>query len=106
MADTNRIKKIKLSNGSVYAIFDEGSLRLNSDHELITGNSIVDEVIIQGHLQIAEIDDVPVNQSIEKVLTWDPLTGSIYTCTLAELFNDVNLDVNNHILTLNKPLDA
>ena len=57
MADTLRIKKIKLNDGSVYAIFDEGSLRLNDNNVLITGNNIVDNMIIKGSLQITEIDD-------------------------------------------------
>ena len=67
MAD-NRIKKIKLSNGSVYSIFDEGSLRLNSNNILITGNSIVDEVILEGNLYITEVDDIPITSNIDNVL--------------------------------------
>lgn len=75
MADTLRIKKIKLNDGSVYAIFDEGSLRLNDNNVLITGNNIVDNMIIKGSLQITEIDDIPVNKSLEYVLTWDAQLG-------------------------------
>lgn len=75
MADTLRIKKIKLNDGSVYAIFDEGSLRLNDNNVLITGNNIVDNMIIKGSLQITEIDDIPVNKSLEYVLTWDASIG-------------------------------
>lgn len=104
MADTLRIKKIKLNDGSVYAIFDEGSLRLNDNNVLITGNDTVDNVIINGSLQITEIDDIPVNKSLEYVLTWDASTGSFYKCTLADLFSDdiykLSVD-NNNILTLN-----
>lgn len=104
MADTLRIKKIKLNDGSVYAIFDEGSLRLNDNNVLITGNNIVDNMIIKGSLQITEIDDIPVNKSLEYVLTWDASIGAFYKCTLADLFsNDIyELSVdNNNILTLN-----
>ena len=104
MADTLRIKKIKLNDGSVYAIFDEGSLRLNDNNVLITGNDMVDNVIINGSLQITEIDDIPVNKSLEYVLTWDASTGSFYKCTLADLFSDdiyeLSVD-NNNVLTLN-----
>lgn len=75
MADTLRIKKIKLNDGSVYAIFDEGSLRLNDNNVLITGNNIVDNMIIKGSLQITEIDDIPVDKSLEYVLTWDASIG-------------------------------
>lgn len=102
MADVSKIKKIKLSDGSVYAIFDEGSLRLNDQRILVTGNSVVDEVIVNGRLKIIEIDDIPIEKSIDKVLTWDSATGSLYTCTLQELFKDLyGLDVTNHVLILN-----
>lgn len=56
-----RIKKIKLSNGQIYSIFDEGALRLNEDDVLLTGNEIVDKVILQGQLYITEVDDVAVD---------------------------------------------
>lgn len=74
------IKKIKLSNGSVYSIFDEGALRLNKgpdgskkypdspDDLLITGNAIVDSVLLEGVLKITEIDDVPVGTAIDNVM--------------------------------------
>lgn len=62
------IKKIKLSDGSVYSIFDEGALRLNDEGKLITGNGMVDSLILDG-LYIVEIDDVPVEHSIDNVVT-------------------------------------
>ena len=62
------IKKIKLSDGSVYSIFDEGALRLNDEGKLITGNGTVDSLILDG-LYIVEIDDVPVENSIDNVVT-------------------------------------
>lgn len=86
MAD---IKKIKLSDGSVYSIFDEGALRLNKDNILITGNKIVDEVIIQGHLEIVEIDDIPVDQAIDNVLVQDPITGRIARRSTSQLLADI-----------------
>jgi hypothetical protein len=78
MADTQRrIKKIKLSDGSIYSIFDEGSLRLNVNNILVTGNDIVDTVILNGNLSITEIDDIPVSDSIDNVLVQDSTTGEI-----------------------------
>ena len=44
------IKKVKLSDGSVYSFFDNGALRLNENNVLITGNDVVDQVIIQKKL--------------------------------------------------------
>lgn len=62
------IKRIKLSDGSVYSIFDEGALRLNSEGKLITGNKVVDALIIGG-LYITEVDDMPLGSGIDNVLT-------------------------------------
>lgn len=105
MADNLRIKKIKLSNGSVYSIFDEGSLHLNENNVLITGNSIVDEAILDGHLYITEIDDIPVNQSIDNVLVQDSTTGEIKKRTTNKLLEDIggisySMDETNGILSL------
>ena len=63
------IKKIKLSNGKIYSIYDEGALRLSPENKLITGNSIVDKLILEGHLYIVEIDDQPITQDINNLLT-------------------------------------
>lgn len=105
MADNLRIKKIKLSNGSVYSIFDEGSLHLNENNVLITGNSIVDEAILDGHLYITEIDDIPVNQSIDNVLVQDPTTGEIKKRTTNKLLEDIggisySMNDTNGVLSL------
>lgn len=66
------IKKITLVNAEgeeqVFSIFDEGALRLNSDKILVTGNTIVDEVILKGHFKISKIDDVPVGTAIDNVM--------------------------------------
>ena len=71
------IKKVKLSDGSVYSFFDNGALRLNENNILITGNDVVDQVIIQKNLTIIEIDDVPIEQTIDNVLVQDKTTGRI-----------------------------
>lgn len=105
MADNLRIKKIKLSNGSVYSIFDEGSLHLNDNNVLITGNSIVDEAILDGHLYITEIDDVPIANSIDNVLVQDSTTGEIKKRTTDKLLEDIggisySMNDTNGILSL------
>lgn len=83
------IKKIKLSDGSIYSIFDEGALRLNENHILITGNSVVDTVIINGGLSIMEIDDVPIEQAIDNVLVQDITTGQIMKRSTDQLLADI-----------------
>lgn len=59
-ATSGNIKKIKLSNGSIYSIFDQGALRLSPENKIITGVGAVDRAILDGHLSITEIDDVPL----------------------------------------------
>lgn len=62
------IRTIRLSDGQVYSVFDPLALRLDANGNLITGNAVVDNVILNGHLKITEIDSVPVNTSIDNVL--------------------------------------
>lgn len=73
------IKKIKLSDGSVYSIFDEGAIRLNEAGKLITGNTIVDKIILEDNVYIAEIDDVPVDSDIDNVVTMVRDENGYYT---------------------------
>lgn len=86
----NRIKKIKLSNGTIYSIFDDGALRLNDAGILITGNAVVDQVILQGGLTIAEVDDVDVNKlEYTKVLVQDSTTGKVVGKDKNKLLEDI-----------------
>ena len=84
------IKKIKLSDGSVYSIFDEGALRLDpKSNKLLTGNQVVDNVIIEGNLSILEIDDVPLDAAIDNVLVQDATTGQIKKRSTDKLLEDI-----------------
>lgn len=83
------IKKVKLSDGSVYSFFDNGALRLNENNILITGSKVVDRVIIQKNLTIIEIDDVPIEQAIDNVLVQDKTTGRIMKRSTDQLLADI-----------------
>ena len=84
------IKKIKLSDGSIYSIFDEGALRLDPEsNKLLTGNQVVDNVIIGGNLSILEIDDVPLDAAIDNVLVQDATTGQIKKRSTDKLLEDI-----------------
>ena len=84
------IKKIKLSDGSVYSIFDEGALRLDPEsNKLLTGNKVVDNVIIEGNLSILEIDDVPLDAAIDNVLVQDATTGQVKKRSTDKLLEDI-----------------
>lgn len=69
------IKTIKLSDGSVYSIFDNGALRLNEQGYLITGNSIVDQKITCEGIYIVEIDEEPVENTINNLVTMVQING-------------------------------
>lgn len=100
----NRIKKVKLSNGSVYSIFDEGALRLNSDKVICTGNTVVDEAILNGHLSITEIDDIPIAQLTEDILVTDA-NGTVYKENIRQVLREigcVTAEVTDEILFLDK----
>lgn len=98
------IKKIKLNNGAVYSIFDEGALRLDSiTHKLITGNSVVDQVLLDGDLYITEVDDIPVDPT--NILVWESASGKIYKRSTDLLLADIGgisykMDTDTGILSL------
>ena len=98
------IKKIKLSNDQIYSIFDNGALRIDdATHKLITGNSIVDQVLLDGDLYIAEVDDIPVDPT--NVLVWEEATGQIYKRSTNLLLEDIGgisygMDEDTGILSL------
>ena len=84
------IKKIKLSDGSVYSIFDEGALRLDPEsNKLLTGNQVVDNVIIEGNLSTLEIDDVPLDAATDNVLVQDATTGQVKKRSTDKLLEDI-----------------
>ena len=69
MAEMGNIKKIKLSNGDIYTIFDQDALRLDpTTKKIITGVGPVDEAILDGHLFITEIDEIPLADTTYQVL--------------------------------------
>jgi len=93
----NRISKIKLSSGQTYAIYDANALRLNDKNVLITGDKTVDDLILNGHMSIVEIDDVPVADSIANVLVQDPNTGKIVKRAISNLLKDIGgISYNMH----------
>lgn len=98
----NKIRKIRLTDGSVYSIFDEGAIRLNANGVLITGNAIVDKVILDGHLSIMEIDDMDV--ATDNVLV-QASNGEIQKRGADKLLKDIggasyNLDDQDGILSI------
>lgn len=102
MATTNRIKKIKLNDGSVYSIFDEGALRLNENKIICTGNTVVDEAIIDGHLSITEIDDIPLADITEDILVTDA-NGQIHKENIRTVLKNIGCitaSVENEVLNL------
>ena len=86
---TTKIKRIKLSDGTICNIFDTGALRLNENGILVTDNEIVNQMIINRGLCITTIDDVPVDQLIHNVLVQDTTTNEIKKRTANQLLSDI-----------------
>lgn len=82
-----KITKVKLSDGQIYSFFDTGAIRQNAQGVLITGNQIIDEAILQGHLYITEIDDM--NVAVDNVLTQNASTGEIMKRDADKLLEDI-----------------
>ena len=86
-----KIKKVQLSNGDIYSIFDEGALRLDANNVLLTGSTPVDEAILQGNLYITRLNDLPLydedSESSEhidpEVVFIDPSTGELLKASLS-----------------------
>lgn len=96
------IKRIKLANGDIYTIFDEGALRLGDvDSEgnapLLTGNPAVDNIIISTGVSITQVDDVPVTQSDLQVIFRDPTTGKLQKGSLE--YAQMRLGIKTYGLT-------
>lgn len=109
MADeTKRIKKIKLNDGQVYSIFDNGALRLSDDNKLITGNEVVDQVIFNNNLYITEIDDVAVaDYSNLLVIKADGKVGAVSKDRLLSDIGGVSrFNLDNGVLSLKIGKDA
>ncbi len=101
---TGKIRKVKLSNGAIYSIFDAGSIHLNENNILVTDNTIIDEAILNGHFYITEIDDIPVENSISNVLVQNETTGEIQKRSTDYLLEDIGgisygMDSNTGVLS-------
>lgn len=102
------IKKIKLSDGTVYNIVDAGALKVDEQGRILTPNATLNQIIISKHLEIVEIDGVPIEQDIDTLLTlkYNTITGA-YTVKkrdtkyiLEDIGGQVQVDSDKNILEL------
>ena len=68
------IKKIKLSDGTVYNIVDAGALRVDEYGRILTPNPTLNQIIINNNLDIVEINEVPIADAIDNLLTVEEVT--------------------------------
>ena len=102
----NKIKKIKLSNGEIYAIFDNDAIPYETrdgNIVMLTGNTVVDNVILNDGHFIIEIDDT--NVAVGNLLTVNTSTGKIEKRDAAKVLEDIggcsyNMDDSNQTLSL------
>ena len=86
----NKIKKIKLSNGEIYSIFDNDAIHYETKDGnivMLTGNTVVDNVILNDGHFIIEIDDT--NVAVGNLLTVNTSTGKIEKRDAAKVLEDI-----------------
>lgn len=83
-----KITKVKLSDDSIYSFFDKGAIRLNDQGILVTGDTVVDRIILNGHLSIKEIDDVDVSE-YTNILVQNNATGEIARRNKDNMLEDI-----------------
>lgn len=84
----NIITKIKLSDNSVYTLFDKDALRLSADNKLLTNNTAVNQIILDNNLYITEIDGAEVD-SYNNILVTDAATGKVKYVSKDRLLADI-----------------
>lgn len=68
------ITKIRLSNNTVYNIVDAGALKVDKDGRILTPNATLNQIIINNNLDIVEINEVPLADAIDNLLTVEEVT--------------------------------
>jgi len=93
MANENRVRKLKLSDGSVYYFYDADAARASDlDNYLlktggtITGNTTVDAILTAKNLKVTAIDDRAL--AITNVLTQNT-DGSIQKRSADNVLEDI-----------------
>lgn len=94
MAEQKRIRKLRLSDGTVYYLYDMDAAR-SSDLEryltlsggTITGNLTIDGVLSASSLKVVELDERQI--PVTNVLTQDVATGEIQRRSADDLLSDI-----------------
>ena len=112
MAEQKRIRKLRLSDGSVYYLYDMDAAR-SSDLErylalsggTITGDLTIDGILSASNIRVVTLDERQIPAT--NVLTQDVATGAIQRRSTDELLNDIggcSFDIlNDGVLVLNNP---
>lgn len=83
-----KIRKIKLSNGQVYSIFDAGGIHIDpASHKLVSGNPVLDTIILDNDsLVISEIDDEEIEA---QYVVYNPITGELNYRSKDKVLKDI-----------------
>ena len=105
MAEDRKVVKLKLNDGQIYSIFDTGAIHLNDQGRLVTGNFIVDNVLIDQDKFIIEINDLPVDQAADYYLVQQSGSFSIQRRQRKDVLKDIggasyDIDAEHVILQL------
>lgn len=103
--ETRKVVKLKLNDGQIYSIFDTGAIHVNDQGRLVTGNFIVDNVLINDNKFIIEIDDIPIDQTADYYLVQINGVQTIKRKKRKDVLKDIggtsyNIDSEHGILQL------
>lgn len=109
--DGGIVRKITLSNGITYTIYDQGACRIDpTTGKLLTGDAVVDEIIIDKKLSITkiEIPGIGVQENFNDVVVavGSQTTGyELKRRDKGQLYDDINgmeCTVENGVLTFTR----
>ena len=88
-----KISKVKLSDGKIYSFFDNNAIHIDEKiNELVVGNATIDDLIINRHLSIVEIDDMSIEEFLDThsyILTYNELSQEIKKRPTENLLKDI-----------------
>ena len=101
-----KISKVKLSNGQVYSFFDNDALHLHEGDTLVVGNAVIDNLIINEHLSILEINDMSIEEFLDEhsyVVTYNELSKQLKKRSSNNFLADIggySAKVEDNVLSL------
>ena len=103
--ETRKVIKLKLNDGHIYMVCDTGAIHIDDNGRLVTGNGVVDNVLINQNKFIIEIDDMPVDEYTDYYLVQKAGDTNVKRKRRKEVLKDIggasfNIDSSTGTLSL------